>query len=55
MELSPALGAFAIEFRGLDEDVQSAVDGLAQVDRSEKRQRVRLEECAALEQQPNGQ
>lgn len=37
MELGPPQGAFAIEFRGLDEDVQRAVDGLAQV--------VRFEEC----------
>jgi hypothetical protein len=39
MELSPTLSAFAVEIRGLGEDVQSAVDSLAQVVSLQQRQR----------------
>ncbi len=48
MELSPAPDAFAIEFRGLDEDVQRAVDRLAEVLGSDEGQRTRLEQRAAV-------
>jgi hypothetical protein len=48
MELGPTLDAFAIELRGLGEDLQSAVDGLAQVVRFQERQRARREQRAAV-------
>ncbi|MFC0636928.1 hypothetical protein [Streptomyces griseoluteus] len=39
MKLSLPLDTFTVEFRGLGEDVQDAVDSLAQVVRFEERQR----------------
>jgi hypothetical protein len=43
MELGPTLDAFTVEFRGLGEDVQDAMDSLAQVIRFEERQRAGLQ------------
>lgn len=48
MELGPPLHAFTIEFRGLGEDVQDAVDSFAQVISFEERQRTGLQQCAAV-------
>ena len=48
VELGPATGAFPVEFRRLGEDVQRAVDGLAQLARFEEQKR----RCPRREQRP---
>ncbi|MFE2446292.1 hypothetical protein ACWDHW_42615 [Streptomyces melanosporofaciens] len=48
MEPGPPLGEFTVEFSGLGEDVQDAVDSLAQVIRFKERQRAGLQQYAAI-------
>lgn len=47
-EPGPPLGEFTVEFSGLGEDVQDAVDSLAQVIRFKERQRAGLQQYAAI-------
>src|SRR5688572_13227184 len=46
MELGPPLDAFTVKFRSLGEDVQDAVDSLAQIVCFEERQRAGLQQGA---------